>query len=312
MMAELFIQMFGKFKVYIGGSCVECFHSQKALDLLCFLLLNHDHPHHRDQLADLFWGDRCTAEAKKYFRKTLWQLQTVFEQLPYPACKELVNVDSDWLQFNRIDGVCLDILEFEEIYQALAGVRGRNLNQQDFRMVQRAVDLYKGDLLEGCYHDWCIYERERLKDMYFALVEKLMGYCEFNNRYEAGIVYGRKLLGLDHARESTHLRLIRLYYLSGDRTGALRQYELCRQALRQDFDVEPGSQTMEVYRQIKEDRVSFLGEASGIPDHMDGSIDTNIDEILKKIKNLLTLQNAIPQQILMEIQRLEEIINNKK
>jgi DNA-binding SARP family transcriptional activator len=307
-MTELFIRMFGRFTVSVGSTNVECFHSQKALELLCFLLLYHDHPHHRDQLADLFWGDHCTAEAKKYFRKTLWQLQNVFEQLPTPVSKELVQVDADWLQFNRRADVWLDILEFEEIYQALSGVRGRELDQQGFKLAQYAVDLYKGDLLEGCYQDWCIYERERLKDMYFALVEKLMGYCEANHNYEAGTVYGKKLLGLDHARESTHLRLMRLYYLLGDRTSALRQYEFCRQALRQDFDVEPGTQTNELYWKIRED----CGRTTDTPLLLEGSLNASVGEVLKKIKELLTLQATLPQQILLQIKTLEEIINKKK
>jgi DNA-binding SARP family transcriptional activator len=311
-MTELFIRMFGRFTVSVGSTCVECFHSQKALELLCFLLLYHDHPHHRDQLADIFWSGHCTADAKKYFRKTLWQLQNVFEQLPASASRELVRVDADWLQFNRSTEIWLDILEFEEIYLALSGEHGRDLDQQGFKLAQHAVDLYKGDLLEGCYQDWCIYERERLKDMYFVLVEKLMGYCEANHNYEAGIMYGRKLLGLDHARESTHLRLMRLYYLSGDRTGSLRQFELCRLALREDFDIEPSSQTMDFYRDIKEGRGRVFEDRAGTHFQLEGSPETSIDQVLKKIKELLTLQAAIPQEILKEIQSLEEIIKKKQ
>jgi DNA-binding SARP family transcriptional activator len=311
-MPDIFIQMFGRFTIHIGNSNVECFRSHKAMELLCFLLLNREGPHHRDQLADLFWGDRSTTESKKYFRKTLWQLQNVFEQLPEANCKELILVETDWLQFNCHTEIRLDILEFENSYQVISGIRGQALDQQGLRLAQSAVDLYKGELLEGCYQDWCIYERERYKDMYFVLVEKLMGYCEHNHRYEAGILYGKKLLGLDHARESTHVRLMRFYYLLGDRTGALRQFELCKEALKQELDIEPGSKTLEVYHQIREDNASILEGEEDIANPLEEANERNIAEILEKIKELIALQASLPQQIQKEIQALERILYKDK
>ena len=36
------------------------------------------------------------------------------------------------------------------------------MDEDRARSLEDAVSLYQGDLLEGCYEDWCIYERERL------------------------------------------------------------------------------------------------------------------------------------------------------
>ena len=55
--------------------------------------------------------------------------------------------------------------------------------------------------------------------------------------YEAGQNYGSIILGFDRARESTHRHLMQLYYLAGDRTGALRQYERCARALDAELGV---------------------------------------------------------------------------
>src|SRR5438093_41914 len=110
----------------------------------------------------------------------------------------------------------------------------------DAHALKKAVLLYRGDLLEGCYEDWCVYERERIKAMYLAALEKLLEYCEVRGQPAQGFAYGERLLRHEPAHERAHWRLMRLYWLAGDRTGALRQYERCRDALRGELGIEPG------------------------------------------------------------------------
>ncbi len=306
--------MLGRFVITVDGQCVDSFHSQKALELFCFLLLYPKRIHHRDKLADLFWGDRCTSESKKYFRKTLWQLQSSLDQFPYHNSTDLILVDKDWLQLNLCDSICVDVMEFENIFNKIKDLRGRKLQQKEFISAQRAEGLYVGDLLEGCYQDWCIYERERLKDMYFALIYKLMGYCETHREYNSGIQYGRKLLALDWAHESTHLRLMRLYYISGDRTSAIRQYEACKAALRQEFDIEPGEKVMELYRQLTNDSIVNLNFGSDLlqDQRLYQRSNANVEASLIKIRELLALQCTIPELILEEIRFIETALSTDK
>lgn len=101
------------------------------------------------------------------------------------------------------------------------------------QVIQNAVQLYQGPLLEGWYQDWCLYERERLQSMYLAMLDELMGYCEVRHDYETGLLYGMGIMSYDWARERTHRRLMRLHYLNGDRAAALRQYEQCAVALKE-------------------------------------------------------------------------------
>ena len=42
--------------------------------------------------------------------------------------------------------------------------------------------VYRGDLLEGCYQDWCLFERERLQNAYLAMLDKLMVRCHGDRR----------------------------------------------------------------------------------------------------------------------------------
>ena len=51
------------------------FPNQQCHLLLCYLLLNRHHPHYRERLAAVFWGDSPTAVARKSLRNALWRLR---------------------------------------------------------------------------------------------------------------------------------------------------------------------------------------------------------------------------------------------
>jgi DNA-binding SARP family transcriptional activator len=251
-MSQLRISLFGRFCVQCDDQLAEGFEIQKVQELFCYLLLHRDRPHPREKLADLLWSSSSSAQAKKYLRQTLWQLQSMLEQAG-PAGKTVLLVESDWLQVNEAAELWVDATEFERAFARVKGRRGGEMDSAQARTIRRAVRSYQGDLLENWYQDWCIFERERLQNIYLSLLDKLMGYCEARADYDSGISYGFEILRNDPARERTHRRLMRLHYLSGDRTGALRQYQRCAVILAKELDIEPAARTKILYQQIQGD-----------------------------------------------------------
>jgi DNA-binding SARP family transcriptional activator len=116
-----------------------------------------------------------------------------------------------------------------------------------------------------------LYERERLRTIYLIMLGKLMAYCEEYQEYESGLTYGHHILCCEPAHERTHRKMMRLYYLSGDRTAALRQYQRCVTTLRRELDVAPTHSTTKLYDQIKLDRLntSVLDTIESDPDSTD-------------------------------------------
>ena len=98
--------------------------------------------------------------------------------------------------------------------------------------LERAADGYEGYLLAGWNHDWCISERDRLHHIYLLILEKVAGYNEYLNRLETALSWAERSLSYDRAHESTHRRMMRIYFKMGYRTDALRQYHRCVEALR--------------------------------------------------------------------------------
>jgi DNA-binding SARP family transcriptional activator len=307
-MATLSVCLFGKLCVRLNGQELAGFDARKIQELFCYLLLHRDHPHPREVLASLLWGNHPTEQSKKYLRQAIWQLQTALEG----QSGRLLRVDPEWVDLDSKADLWLDVAVLERAFAAVQNLQGRDLDAETAQNLERAVRLYQGDLLEGWYQDWCLYERERLQNMYLAMLDKLMGYCEANREYETGIVYGTRILFFDRAREHTHRQLMRLHYLAGNRTSALRQYERCLTALDEELGVKPAKLTLSLYEQVRADQVqdmpllsrdrAAVGQAPAVP----------LPEVLGWFRQLRDLLADIQHVVQQGIQAAESTFKDRR
>jgi DNA-binding SARP family transcriptional activator len=257
------IRLFGKLSVQHNDFVLESFPSAKAKELFCYLLLHRDRSHSREVLASLLWGDCPTSQSKRYFRQTLWQLQQALHGHSGGNSTRLLNVDAESVRLDSQPQLWLDTAVFEEAFVPVRGVAGEQVNKEQASVLHEVISLYKGDLLEGHYQDWCLFHRERLQNIYISMLDKLMGYSEAYRKFEVGIAYGELLLQQDHARERTYYRLMRLHYLTGDRGGALRQFQRCEAALQKELGVPPSRRTLELRDQVRTDKLETNSNTVG-------------------------------------------------
>ncbi len=246
-MAGLKAALFGRFRLERDNQQLAEIEASKARELLCYLLLNREKPQPREHLAELLWEDQSPAKSKKYLRQTIWKLKVDLTDAP-PS--DLL-VESEWVQLNPAADWWLDVAEFEHDCACLKNKRAADLSDDEFLSLQTADELYKGELLEGWYQDWCLLERERYQTMYLRLLNKLVQYCVLHQQLEAGLAFGGKLLRYDRAYEQAHRQMMRLYFMSGDRTQALRQYRRCVEALQEELGIDPSERTIRLYERIK-------------------------------------------------------------
>jgi DNA-binding SARP family transcriptional activator len=245
--------MLGRFSATRDGVALSL-GASKARELLCYILLFRGRPHQRDVLADVLWGNGSGTQTKKYLRQALWQLRRT-ETAGRSEAEPLLAVDDEWVELNHRADVRLDVAELERGFMAVHGVPGDELAGPQVAALCAAVEVYRADLLEGWYQEWSLSERLRLKSIYLSMLEKLLVSYEHKGDYERGLLYGQRLLRGDPAHERTHLRMMRMQYLSGDRTAALRQFNLCAAALRDELSVVPSARTLALHRDICADRV---------------------------------------------------------
>ena len=306
-MSQMRFRLFGAFQARLTGEISPHFISGKLEELFCFLILHRQMMTARESLAAVLWGDATTTQSKKYLRDALWKLQ---EKLSF-SCEAppLLLTSHECVRLHPQADVWADVTEFETAFAAVEGVRGAALTREQAQTLQRATELYRGELLEGWYQDWCLCERVRFQEIYQKMLHKMMSWCEANGEYEQGLQYGDSLLRQDVAQERAHRAMMRLRYLAGDRTGAIRQYERCAVTLRQELNVNPSRRTVELYEQICADQLDSPLPATTPSVIRPAPAAKYLPNLLGQCQHLLVTLRGIEQEVQREMERIEQSLN---
>jgi DNA-binding SARP family transcriptional activator len=280
--------------------------ASKDQELLSYLLIHRDRPHSREALASLLWADTSTEKSKKYLRQALWHLHAALNSDNENGTDVLL-VDHDWLSLNPCSNLWTDVADFERAFASAEGIAGRQLDAEKAHALKEAVSLYNDDLLPGYYQDWILFERERLQNMYLLMLDKLIVYLQFRGEYEVAQGYAATILRYDPARERTHRQLMHLYSLGGDRTSALRQFERCVQALKQELGVKPERKTVELYERIKSDQ---MGHTESSDNNFSTPQTSTSSDILTRLKQLQSIVSGVQRRIQRDIKAIETKSNH--
>jgi predicted ATPase/DNA-binding SARP family transcriptional activator/catechol 2,3-dioxygenase-like lactoylglutathione lyase family enzyme len=231
----LYIHLFGHLRLFDDNQPLEFSARPKVLPLWAYLLLNRAKPVPRDALAYLLWPDVLEDVARTNLRRHLYELR---RRLP-PDSKDapwLVG-QSDVVQWNVEADYWLDVAEFERLSESPPHLA-------------KAVALYTNDLLPQVYEDWITFERERLRNMYFANLSKLIAQSRTKQDHHQAIAYAHDILSHDPLREDTARELMSLCYLVGDRAGALNTYQQFERHLQEELGVPPMPETQALHQAI--------------------------------------------------------------
>jgi DNA-binding SARP family transcriptional activator len=299
------LYLFGRFDVVSDSGHVRGFEARKIQELFSYLLLAKKRPIQRERLADRLWPNVDTRRCKKYLRQALWQLQKVTVRgVGASPRQQLLVVDQEWIEINPEADLWVDVLEFERAYEYAIGAPSGELCPELRSTVKSAVELYRGELLEGWYHNWCLYPRDAYRSMYLALLDVLMVDAEASGAWEAGLAYGRRALTEDRANERTYVRMMRLHCRAGNRTEALRQYDVCAGALNEELGVTPESGTRQLYELIRDEgRVDTVCEPA--PALVGAGMATGSPESLGRLRELNRTLSPLQEHVVGQIRALE-------
>ena len=303
------VYLLGHFSIQCGNQKWKGAEGSKAQELFCYLISHRQSAQTREFLASLFWGDTSREQSKKHLRQTLWRMHSCRSSSDAAPRQRLIVVDGERVRLNPEIDWWIDVEEFERICARLK--RLREFDSEAARSARQAVELYRGDFLEGYYHDWCLYERERLQNMFLATLDKLICYCLENGEYKEGLQYGEAILHHNPVSERAQTQVMKLHYLSGDRTAALQQFERCRKALKEELGVAPTRATLELFDQIRADHlIASFAAANRIADSPPKSSDppNSLGEILGRLKRYQVSLSQMQLQIQQDIQTIEQLL----
>jgi DNA-binding SARP family transcriptional activator len=246
----ILICLLGIFHVLKRGQPVRVGYGGKAEALLSALALHSDYCLSREGLLGLLWPNTSSELAVQSLNSLVYTLHKRLGDAIGGAAPVL-HVDG-YYQLNVEAGVGVDVARFDVLarmgdQQANGGSRSAAAAAYD-----RAVHWYRGDLCVGSdLH--AVLERERLRARYLALLTHLADYHFSEGNYAACLDYAQRLLDKDPCREDAHRLIMRCYMRRGERAQALRQYRLCRDILRAEFDAVPELATIALYDQMRLD-----------------------------------------------------------
>ncbi len=212
---------------------------QQSRDLF-FCLLQHPQGLRKEEIGALFWPDHQPHKLDGIFRSTLYRLRrSVF--------RESVVFSDGMYRFNWDSDYWYDVKTFEAL---LSQAEEAPLAEEQRELFEEALALWQGDYLEGIYDDWCVLERERLRELHLTACESLATLYAMRGNLQDAVEAYQQLVALDPYREPAHRELMRCHYRLGDRAAAIKQYQNCVQILRDDLGLSPASETEALYLQI--------------------------------------------------------------
>jgi DNA-binding SARP family transcriptional activator len=207
----------------------------------------------RDSIAERLWPMRPPGRGRRCLSTTLWRLRRTLDGPATSAQAGCISADRDTIRFERITAYWFDVDAFER--KAAAGLQGSlPCDEARARALREALELYRGDLLEDCYDDWCLAEREKLRLLLLRVLKRLQRQARLSGDFELAIAYGERLLSLDSLQEDVHRELMRCHVDAGRQTRALEHFRRCRKMFNAELHVEPMRETWELYHQIRADR----------------------------------------------------------
>lgn len=211
----------------------------KRLAMLAYLALAHPGRFaRRDTVVALFWPELDADHARSALRQTLSFLRRALGN------DALLSGGCDAIAVNTSVVHC-DAVAFDQA-----------CNGDD---LQRAAELYQGDLLEGLYvsdaapelEHWIEDERSRLRLRARQVVWQLAARREAEGNIPLAAEHARHAAALFPLDEAGLRRLILLLEKLGDYAGAVRHYETFNDRLAREFEVEPAAETAALMLRVR-------------------------------------------------------------
>ena len=268
-MGNLEISLLGTLAIAENGKPIEVV-SNYARALLIFLVIEKQHPHRREALAELFWPEKPEGAARNSLKQALSNLRKALGDRE--NSDPFLLVSRDEIQFNQSSQYWVDALACTELIEAC-----EEHSHTDFLVCKaceerllRAIELYQGDFMHDFYlpenqefNDWILLKQEVFRRQISEALCKLAQIYEARGEFTAASEYCRQLTDLEPWNEENHRNLIRLLALSGMRSAALRQYQICSDSLEKELGVEPSNATVALYEEIRTwEPDTFLDHAS--------------------------------------------------
>ncbi len=224
------IELFGGLRVIRGDRVITRFRTQATASVLAYLAYHLEASHPRELLVELCWPSSAPESGRNLLSQALSSLRRQLEPPGVPPGTVLVA--SRWHVSLNPQAVSTDVAEFR---QWIGTAAGPSTEDAAARALACGVEVYRGELLSGCYYDWAVIEQRRLARQYAEALRQLADYWEHRGRPELAVDYLCRLIRSDALCVPAHHHLVRLLVSAGSPAEALRAYADLERMMEREF-----------------------------------------------------------------------------
>ncbi|OQY99609.1 MAG: hypothetical protein B6D41_00870 [Chloroflexi bacterium UTCFX4] len=198
-------------------------------ELLTFFLLQPRRFWTIEQIYDALWTQKELERAQWSFHSTRKRLRE------FAGEQVIVKLQRGQYGLNPHLPIWFDVAEFDKFLarsQQIANVTAR------INLLESAVQLYRGDLLEQNYKDWVMPVRTRMREKYIGALLQLGDLAQKQSPQKA-IAWYEKALQIDDLNEDIYFKMIELYVQTNNRIAAQRIYVSCLDTLQREMGTAP-------------------------------------------------------------------------
>ncbi len=197
------LELLGPLRASRGAEHITRFRTRQAAALLARLALFPHRDHPREELIDLLWPDAELDAARPRLRQELASLRRLLE--PDDTQGTVFYADRFCLRLQP-NAVTTDVSAFQAALAAAYAAEGA----ERVACLQKAVELYRGELLPGASETWVEAERRRLTEACLMALRELTACHERAGDWEQAALSARRAADLFPRREDLRNEVVRL------------------------------------------------------------------------------------------------------
>ncbi len=237
---DIRLSSFGNPEFTLKGKLIEesKWKRKKHKLLLCMLFVSTGRQISKDRIIDSFFqtagvesSDNLFHQAVSNIRSTLKTGKETKEKQSNP--ENYILYEGKSLRLNPDYTYYCDIEEFDKL---ISKSHSAVEISDKIMLLESAVELYKGELFEGFYEDWCESLREEYRNKYINIIEQLLELLEVSNKTSVIPKFAEKLIQTDKLNTAAYSSVISALVKLGKKQSAREKYD----QLKKSYESELG------------------------------------------------------------------------
>ncbi len=253
----LSIRMLGPLEIRLGKEMLppSAWKNKKALAAFKYLAANRSQGFvPRVVLMELLWPEINPDSGGKNLNVALTSLRKTLEPDSPRGKSSYLVVSGDALRLELGAGGWIDVEMFREKFREADATRESGDFEVYFRCLHEAAELYRGEFLtEDLYEDWCREDREELLKRYVELIVDIATEHLRVGEGSEALMHLEEAIVKDPGREELYRKKMTINSQMGNRSGIEETFKRCEKFLRENYEVEPSQETVELYQSLRKD-----------------------------------------------------------